>query len=81
MISMYLLPILYRYWMNLSEFISFQWTGADSPEYEYTEIKEHEAGYDSYMTGVCFIALSLELHVKSDELNSKSHHLRNFLNK
>lgn len=54
---------------------------ADSAEYEYTEIKEHEAGYDSYMTGVCFIGLALELHVKSDELTFKSHHLRNFLNK
>lgn len=67
-----------RIYQSSFQFLS---TGADSAEYEYTEIKEHEAGYDSYMTGVCFIALSLELHVKSDELNSKSHHLRNFLNK
>lgn len=59
----------------------FQLTEAESAEYEYVENKEHEAGYDSYMTGVCFIALALELHVKSDELNFKSHQLRNFLNK
>lgn len=47
----------------------------------YTAAKEHEAGYDSYITGVCFVALAKEIKVNVSEMTSKNPHLRSYLNK
>lgn len=58
-----------------------QFPEADGPEYGYSSEKEHEAGYDSYMTGVCFIAMAIEMEVKLEDLNSKSAAIRSYLNK
>lgn len=44
-------------------------------------MKEHEAGYDSYMTGVCFIALARKMNVNNKDISSKSPQLRPLLNK
>ncbi|XP_055310617.1 poly(A)-specific ribonuclease PARN-like isoform X2 [Sitodiplosis mosellana] len=54
-----------------------------SPEYGYTETnsKQHEAGYDSYMTGVCFLGLARKLNVNNADISSKSAQLRPLLNK
>lgn len=54
---------------------------AESPEYGYEAVKEHEAGYDSFITGVCFIGLVKQLHIKYEDISPKSTQLRNFLNK
>lgn len=52
-----------------------------SPEYGYTDVKEHEAGYDSYMTGICFIGLARKLNINNADISSKSPQLRPLLNK
>lgn len=53
-----------------------------APEYGYDSVtKEHEAGYDSYITGVSFIGLARKMHVNNADISSKSTHLRPFLNK
>ncbi|XP_031620480.1 poly(A)-specific ribonuclease PARN-like isoform X2 [Contarinia nasturtii] len=52
-----------------------------SAEYAYNKTKEHEAGYDSYMTGVCFIALAKKLNVKNTEFSAKATQLRHLVNK
>lgn len=53
-----------------------------APEYGYDSVtKEHEAGYDSYITGVSFIGLARKMHVSNADISSKSTHLRPFLNK
>lgn len=65
---------IFRYIFKLKE--------PESPEYGYNDIvKEHEAGYDSYMTGVCFIGLARKLNVNNADITAKSAHLRPFLNK
>lgn len=54
-----------------------------SPEYGYDDetVKEHEAGYDSYMTGVCFLGLAKKLNITNADISSKSQQLRPLLNK
>lgn len=53
----------------------------EGPEYSYTEEKEHEAGYDSYITGVCLVGLAKDLNINISEISPKNAHIRNFLNK
>lgn len=54
-----------------------------APQYGYTDetIKEHEAGYDSFMTGVCFLGLVRKLNINNKDISSKSPQLRPLLNK
>lgn len=53
----------------------------ESPEYGYKDIKEHEAGYDSFMTGVCFLGLVKKLNIENKDISSKCPNLRPLLNK
>lgn len=41
----------------------------------------HDAGYDSYMTGVAFISMALHLKILPSELQARSHKLKNLVNK
>lgn len=52
-----------------------------SPEYGYSDIKEHEAGYDSFMTGVCFLGLVRKMNINNSDISSKCPQLRPLLNK
>lgn len=52
-----------------------------SPAYGYSDVKEHEAGYDSFMTGVCFLGLVKKLNINNSDISSKCPQLRPLLNK
>ena len=55
---------------------------AASDEYGYDGVvKEHEAGYDSYMTGVSFLGLMKKLNINNSDISSKCPQLRPLLNK
>lgn len=41
----------------------------------------HDAGYDSYMTGVSFIAMSQHLNIAANQLHGQSNKLKNLVNK
>lgn len=43
--------------------------------------KEHEAGFDSYLTGICFISLANHLKIKPSELTENNKILKKYLNK
>lgn len=47
----------------------------------YSEAKEHEAGYDSFITGVCFVALANYMKIGITELTPKNARIRKYLNK
>lgn len=53
----------------------------ESSEYGYTIAKAHEAGYDSYMTGIGFIGLVNKLRATNTDIEKKSGPLRQLLNK
>ncbi|XP_055686849.1 poly(A)-specific ribonuclease PARN-like [Lutzomyia longipalpis] len=43
--------------------------------------KEHEAGYDAFITGICFISLATFLKIPPKELNGNCKKLKSFKNK
>lgn len=45
----------------------------ESSEYGYSmsNPKDHEAGYDSYQTGICFLALADYMNIKPCDIKSK----------
>lgn len=64
-------------------FLTLIVTEADSEEYSYSldTPKEHEAGYDSFVTGVCFITMANYLKINSCDISEKSSQLRHIMNR
>ncbi|KAG4073427.1 hypothetical protein HA402_000651 [Bradysia odoriphaga] len=56
---------------------------AEAEKYSYSldKPKEHEAGYDAFITGVCFVTMANYLQIDSCDINEKSSRLRPLLNK
>ncbi|GAB0088463.1 PARN [Sergentomyia squamirostris] len=50
-------------------------------KYTLDDSKEHEAGYDSFITGVCFLALTNHLGILPKDLNANCKKLKSFKNK
>lgn len=75
--------LLYIFVSTLSTSIHSIVTEAEAEEYSYSldEPKEHEAGYDSFITGVCFATMANYLQIDSCDINEKSPRLRHILNR
>ncbi|XP_059612566.1 poly(A)-specific ribonuclease PARN-like [Phlebotomus argentipes] len=50
-------------------------------KYSIESVKEHEAGYDSFITGICFISLAIYLKIHPKDLNANCKKLKSFKNK
>lgn len=49
--------------------------------YSMDEKIDHNAGFDSYMTGICFLTLMNYLNIEPNELNPANEKLSNYINK
>lgn len=70
-------------WLTYFFFFSLSITEAEAEEYSYSldKPKEHEAGYDSFITGVCFVTMANYIQIDSCDISEKSSRLRHILNK